>query len=157
MARTQGKVAALGIRREDVVSVVFSIKYLSATRNKSDAPLRRLIKFFKAEDLRRFNMKMVRLGHRDDPYIVSYYQEGVRYRLLKDGRCEVESADAENDMNLVSQQMSDAVDTIIVDELVGRANSILDGVDKIIPGKSKISDDNEEQHHNVLLAVSMIG
>lgn len=156
MAKTQEKIAEVGIRREDVASIVFSLEYLGKTRKRADAPLQQLIKFFKAEDPHRFNIKMVRLGSQSDPYVVSYYQEGVRYRLMKDGSCEVSSADATDDMSLVVRQMSNVVDTIIVDELVKRAHRILDGEDKITPGRSKISDDNDGQHHNVLLAVSMV-
>ena len=135
-------IVSFGISRAQAVSQVFSLRHLYDTRDDPEGPLSLLIAFFKQDAPRLFKIANVRIGRKGDPFIVSYYQEGVRYRLLRNGEASIESADDDADMSGYEDQMYRVVDEIIVKDLTRRMRNALGSYHGTALGKTRIVEND---------------
>ena len=130
-------IASFGISRAEAMRCVFSLRRLYDTQSDKDGALARLIAFFKRDNPRLFKMSNIRLGRKADPFVASYYQEGIRYRLMKDGSVSVETADDLDDTSALEREMAEAVDAIIANEMAKMAAEALASEEGIAVGKRK--------------------
>ena len=130
-------IATLSISRRDAVDMYFSREYLYKTQKRADGPLHRIIEWIKSETLYFFDLKHMTLGKAEDDYIFLYYHDGVRYKLDRNGRAVVSSADADDMMESVEGELQALIDSILADEMTASLRGILKEIPNTALGKSK--------------------
>lgn len=102
-----------------LMDTVFSRAHLYDTRNDEDGPLSQIQKWLRREEGGvRFDLSHMKLGRDGDDFVMLYYFEGKRYKILKDGHAFVSSADADDMCEDIEKDLQTLIDTILNDELV---------------------------------------
>lgn len=124
------KIATLEISKKDAMEMFCSVERLCANRNDENGALQKLIEWLKQEEGGdKFKMKVgkvqrLRFGSPSDDFVLLYYFNGKRYKVRKDGKAFVSSADAEDTCDRIEESLQAVIDTILNDELrkcIGRA------------------------------------
>lgn len=76
------RIATAEIDRADAMKRFMSFERLRATRGDANGPLQRIIAWFKSEDALNFSTSHMRLGRANDDYVVLYYFEGMRWKIM---------------------------------------------------------------------------
>lgn len=77
----------------------------------------RIANWIKEENPAEFNVSHLLIGEDSDTWYVSYYMNGMLYRIMKDGRVKMESADAKDMMQNQYDEFCKLIDMICIDEL----------------------------------------
>lgn len=80
----------------------------------------KITEWIKEEDSAGFDKTAMKLGDDNDPWFFSYYSNGMLYRLTKDGRVRMESADAKSMMTNQYNEFCQLINMILLDELYAR-------------------------------------
>lgn len=129
-------IATIDINKQQLLNMAFNAKRLQATEYKKDAQgnrvlnskgaLNRIAAFIKSEDATTFDRDRLKLGTDADSWFFSYYNDGNLYRLMKDGRIRMESADADDMIERQYEEFCDLINKLLVQELSVRLyNSVL--------------------------------
>lgn len=133
-------VATMTIDRDQLMRMAFSKQRMLATAVKRDKRTRepiidpttgkaipnpngaytRITEWIREEDRFGFDRRAMSLGSDDDPWFFSYYANGMLYRLMKDGRVRMESADAKSMMTNQYDELCKLIDMVLLDELYAR-------------------------------------
>lgn len=107
------------------------------------AALNRITEWIKLEDPKGYDPSNIRLGNDDDNFYLSYYGNGMLYRIMKDGRVRMESADATDMMKRQYDEFARLIDTIIIDELTARTASAIHNADTrvVVKGSRPVGKD----------------
>lgn len=139
MATQKGtsQIAQLLIDRENLMAMAFSQSRLKQTRNSPTGALQRFCMWLKSEDPKGFDLNRVQIGGSSSPYFLSYYNNGMLYRIMRDGRVRMESADATNMMERSYKEFCGIVDMILADELAARFVSVTKGDPQVTMSAAK--------------------
>lgn len=139
MATQSGKsqIAQLFVDRENLMAMAFSQSRLYQTKDSPTGAFRRFVMWIKSEDPKGFDAHRIQIGNRNTPYFLSYYNNGMLYRIMRDGRVRMESADATNMMDRSYKEFCGIVDMILADELTARLVSITKGDPQIAVSAAK--------------------
>lgn len=112
-------ITQIKLRREDLMSAVCSKEYLFKTRNDKNGPLQKMRDWlYQEEGGRHFDLSHMKLGSDNSDYVMLYYFEGKRYKILKDGTALVSGADADDMFEGIEKDLQNLIDSILSDELV---------------------------------------
>lgn len=137
------EIAALEIDRSSLLRMSLSRKRLYETRGRENGALNRILGWIKAEDPRGFIPKNVTIGRDDDDFVINYYADGMRYRVLNDGTCLISSADWTKTFDREIAEMSHVIDTILADDLLEFSMSVL-GEDDVKFTRARTNDDDND-------------
>lgn len=87
--------------------------------------INRIAEFIHSEDPYGFDRSLLKIGADSDPWYFSYYNDGMLYRLMKDGRLRMESADADDMMQNQYDEFRALIDDIIAMDLTLRLYRVL--------------------------------
>lgn len=118
------RIASLSFSRQDAMAIYMSISHLYNTRTDENGPLQRIIGWFKNEYGRQFDQNRMKLGNDGDDFVVLYYYQSKRYKICKDGRAFVSSADADDMMEAEEEDLQILIDSILCDELIKAVKDI---------------------------------
>ena len=147
------KIAIAEISREEAMSVFMSYEYLRDTRSRKDGPLQKVVAWFKEEDAMNFDTRHMRIGRESDDYAILYYFESKRWKIGKDGRAFVSSADADNMMEREEKDLQLLIDTILNAELTRALARALKNEGQIKIGRVKHPDAEEGYYTKTLLGI----
>lgn len=122
------EIAKIRIDPLSAATMSLSRKRLYETRKRPDGALNRILGWIKAENPRGFSQDGITLGGDDDDYAISYYADGMRYRVMRDGRCLVSSADWTNRCETEQSELQQVIETIIADDIVESMRNVVSGM-----------------------------
>lgn len=132
-------IATMEINQQQLLDMAFNRQWLIATEYRRDketheppvdadgnkvynpsGTINRIADFIHAEDPYGFDRTLLRIGEEDDAWYFSYYNDGMLYRLMKDGRLRMESADADDMMQNQFDEFRALIDDILAMDLTLR-------------------------------------
>ena len=136
-------IATMEISQSQLLEMTFNGKWLVATEYKRDRKTRqplvdaagnkvinpsgainRIAEFIRSEDPYGFDRSLLRIGGDDDAWYFSYYNNGMLYRLMKDGKLRMESADADDMMQRQFDEFKALIDDIMATDLTLRVYQV---------------------------------
>ena len=150
------------VSKQDAASMFLSPRYLKATAARPDGPLNLIQDWFKAEEghlifkVQDGKVRRMRLGGESDDFVILYYHDSKRYKILKTGEAFVSSADADNMCARQTRDLQNLIDSILNDEMrkaLGRA--VAQNNAKI--NAMKVLDKREGVRGNVIVGISTVG
>ena len=147
------RIATAEIDRPTAMDHYMSFKRLYATRANPHGPLQRIIAWFKNEDAMSFDTSHMKLGRDGDDFVVMYYYESTRWKIGKDGRAFVSSADADNMMEKEEADLQLLIDTILCDEITRTLAKLWKDGGNVRCGKVKNPDDQDGYHTKAFMGI----
>lgn len=146
-------ITQIKMRREDLMSVVCSREHLFETRNDEDGPLQKMRDWlYQEEGGRHFDLSHMKLGREDSDYVMLYYFEGKRYKIMKDGTAFVSGADADDMFEDIERDLQNLIDTILNDEVV-KILSRAAASSGAVCGKAKVLGDDPDVRASTMVGI----
>jgi len=137
-------IATMDINQRQLLEMAFNRKWLIATEYRRDkdtheplvdgsgnkvfnpsGTINRIADFIHAEDPYGFDRTFLKIGEESDAWYFSYYNDGMLYRLMKDGRLRMESADADDMMQNQYDEFRALIDDILAMDLTLRLYRVM--------------------------------
>lgn len=135
------------------MGIICSREYLFQTRNDEDGPLQKMRAWlYQEEGGRHFDLSHMKLGRDGSDYVMLYYFEGKRYKILKDGTAFVSGADADDMFEDVERDLQNLIDSILADELVKVLARSSNQVDAVC-GKAKVVSEDPEVRSSLMVGI----
>lgn len=112
------RIASITIDRQKAVEALLNRDRLYITRGRSDGPLHQLITWIKDEEAREYTQSNVRIGKQEDDFVLSYYNNGRKITVGRDGKAYISGADADKMHQAEEKELQNKIDSILANEII---------------------------------------
>lgn len=109
-------IATIGITVQNAAKKFLSREHLWRSKDDDNSPLSSIVMWFRDECSKDFDIHMLRIGRSSDDFAFLYYQNGVRYAVMKDGTAIVSGADSDNRFEGAADDLQSLVNSILTIE-----------------------------------------